>query len=245
MSNIPKITKEAAIAASASEQLLMKYIEGKLANALSALAQNAWDANEVGLRAQLRAVKRAFGLRQAIDALAGASPRAQAISLYLVSSKFLRQAYASLTQTKNEHLVYVTGPEDGSRNAFVLSRLVPFRLAHVSQGHAEPDPVSQMAALEQLSSDGQALLATFHSHPGHGADATLPSGTDLLTQDQLETLNYPTIGAIFSRDGFVRFYSRNREFEISVSGSGCQMVSRNVFRILDTRSSSASNGRQS
>ena len=174
----------------------------------------------------------------------GFSQQAQSQPLYTISSRFLREAYESLTQTPDEGLIYVTGPKEGE-NIFVLSRLVKFQPAHVSQAHAEPDPLSQGSALERLTDEGQALLATFHSHPGNGADATHPSGTDLATQDQLEQLSYPTIGAIFSRDGYVRFYSKNREFQVSVSGSGCELVAENVFRISGTRSSSKLNGRNS
>jgi hypothetical protein len=224
--------------------LLQRHFEESLAAALDTLNHNAWHDSKAELRKSLHSVRRLFDLRKALTTVVSTEQQERAIPLYIVSGRFLREAYESLTQTQNEALVYVTGPEDG-KDTFVLSRLVPFQLAQASRGHATPDPVSQMEALEGLSSEGQALLATFHSHPGHGASATHPSGTDLSTQGQLERLGYPTIGAIFSRNGFVRFYSKDRHFEVFVSGSGITKVEEHVFRITDTANSHKLNRRPS
>jgi len=149
---------------------------------------------------------------------------------YLVDVPFLRLALDAVTRTEREGLTYVTGPQDGT-GSFALTRLVEIDLARASIAYASPDPSSQLDALEQLTDQGLLLLAMFHSHPGSGQDATHPSEVDLSTQAQLEEAGYPTIGAIFSRDGYVRFYTEDRPFEIIVSGTGCEHVTDRVYRI--------------
>ena len=84
-------------------------------------------------------------------------------------------------------------------------------------------------ALAGLDAAGELFLAMFHSHPGDDADATCPSEEDLRTQERLERADYPTIGAIVSRDGHVRFYGVNRRFRVAVSGDGYEEVGDGLF----------------
>ena len=244
MSSSPRRNDRLAGSSGTHVQLLKQYLEEGLRGALAALSRHAWDDDDAGLRKAIERVKRLFQLRRTLHTLAASLQvsRTRGVPLYMVSARFLREAYESLTTTQDEHLVYVTGPDDG-KNMFALSRFVPFALGQASRGHANPDPSSQMDALTRLGEDGQKLLATFHSHPGRGASSTHPSGVDLGTQEQLERLGYPTIGAIFSRDGLVRFYTKDRSFQVSVSGSGCERVADNLFRIIDTAGESALTGR--
>ena len=123
-------------------------------------------------------------------------------------------------------------PED-SKQAFAITQLVTFKLAEKSRVGATPDPTSQLAALTELDQRGERLLAVLHSHPGRGAGATMPSSVDRATQDGLEKMGYPTIGAIFSRDGFVRFFSVNRRFRVAVSGAGVEPAGDRIFRLAD------------
>jgi proteasome lid subunit RPN8/RPN11 len=177
-------------------------------------------------------LKRLIRLRCALKSVAEAGTDGCAVPRYLVAARFLREAHAAVTPTPNEGLTGVTGPEDG-KGIFALERLVTFALAEASPVHAVPDPVSQSDALMALTGAGEQLLATFHSHPGRGPDATHPSKTDLSTQAQLERLGYPAIGAIFSRDGYARFYSKDRAFAVVVSGKGSEKVGDNLFRLKD------------
>lgn len=199
---------------------------------MTALKERALSDDELAFYRALLDVTRLFLLRREPENSVSRPERdSHAVSRYLVSARFLREAKAHLTDLPDEKLVYVTGPQDVS--TFALSRLVFFKLAHASRAYAIPDPSSQIDALEHLTEEGQALLATFHSHPGHGPDATRPSGIDLATQEQLEDLGYPTVGVIFSRDGFVRFYTKNHEFDVSVSGSGAIEVTKHLYRLIE------------
>lgn len=85
--------------------------------------------------------------------------------------------------------------------------------------------------LIKLEQFGHRLLAHFHSHPGNGPDATRPSGTDTGFQKRLEDAGYPTVAAIFSRDGYIRFFRLDDDLEIEIYGSGVEQHGKNSFRI--------------
>ena len=75
------------------------------------------------------------------------------------------------------------------------------------------------------------LLGHFHSHPGIGPNATRPSGTDESFQQRLETAGYPTVAAIFSRDGYVRFFRLDNNVEIQIHGTGVEDLGKNCYRL--------------
>jgi hypothetical protein len=154
------------------------------------------------------------------------------IPIYVANVQFLKEAFRAVTKTRDEHLVYATGPEDG-KSVFALTRILSFDYETQSVCGASPDPRTQLKALMDLDRTEERLLATIHSHPGRGVNATHPSSVDLSTQENLQQLGYPAIGAIFSRDGYLRFYSVGRAFRVAVSGAGCDKIDEKVFRIRD------------
>jgi proteasome lid subunit RPN8/RPN11 len=214
--------------------MLDEFLSERLTAAVGEFTRQAWGPGECSLNPSAQLVERLRGLRSAVATLAEGVDPVALPPLYLVSSSFLREAYGFLTETEDESLVYATGPEDG-RRAFALTRLVTFDLTQASAVHAEPDPGSQLQALTELEENGERLLATFHSHPGKGAGATTPSSTDLATQEGLEKLGYPAIGVVFSRNGFIRFYSQNRPFRVVVSGTGIEPVEERLFRLDEVK----------
>ena len=218
------------------DQLIDGFLSEKLQATLDELRRQAWqtDGSEMP-EAPYDALKRLRQLRAALTTLMSEGEATDSRhSVYLISASFLREAFAALTRTRDEHLVYATGPDDGKR-LFALTRLVRFNLAQRGLAHAAPERTSQLTALSQLDKNGERLLATFHSHPGRGAGSTTPSGVDLSTQRGLEKNGYPAIGAVFSRDGYVRFYSVNRLFHVTVSGAGVKQVSDQLFQIADVQ----------
>jgi hypothetical protein len=213
------------------ERLLTDFVEHQLDTAAASLQEKARAAGENW------AVEQAFEdvmelrrVRQAVGDLAQRETAKASVPLYLASASFLKTTFESLTETPDEHLVYATGPEDG-KQAFALTRLITFGLAEQTPVSAKPEPTSQRDALIELDRQGERLLAVLHSHPGHGESATKPSSVDQTTQEGLEKMGYPAIGAIFSRDGFVRFFSVNRPFRVAVSGTGVERVGDRVFRV--------------
>lgn len=213
----------------ALDEFLMERLRGALEE-LGVLARGTGEHDAVDRAYD--GVSRLRQLRQALKILAQGRTAGETTPVYLVSASFLTEASHALTRSHDEDLLYATGPEDG-KTLFALTRLVAFKLAEKSVAHAVPDPASQIAALTELDRREERLLAAFHSHPGRGAGATTPSSVDLSTQAGLEQMGYPTIGAIFGRNGFVRFFSANRPFRVVVSGAGIEQVDEQLFRASD------------
>ena len=220
------------------DQQVDGYLSKKLEATLEELCRQARQTD--GSRMPEAAYDRLKYFRQLRSALASLTQGQAGGSLhfaYLISTPFLRDAHRALTKTRDEHLVYATGPDDGNRMC-ALTKLVTFNLAQRGVAHATPEPTSQLLALKQLDKNKERLLATFHSHPGNGARATTPSSVDMSTQRGLEKNGYPAIGVIFSRDGYVRFYSANRLFQVTVSGVGVKQVDDCLFHITDIKARS-------
>jgi proteasome lid subunit RPN8/RPN11 len=215
------------------EQLVDGFLQETLAGALIELdAQARGMGDDQAVERTYTRVRELRRLRRAVESLAHGVTADTGGAVYLASASFLAEAFRTVTPTPDEHLVYATGPEDGKR-LFALTRLVTFELAERGIAHAAPDPASQIAALTELDRSEERLLATFHSHPGKGPGATTPSSVDLSTQAGLEKMGYPTIGAIFCRDGFVRFFSVNRRFRVVVSGAGIEQLEAHLFHLTE------------
>ena len=91
-----------------------------------------------------------------------------------------------------------------------------------------PSTHNLLIKLEQF---GHKFLAHFHSHPGRGADATHPSGTDENFQKRLESAGHLALMAIFSRDGFVRFVRMDQNFEIEIYGEGVKNYAPGIYHL--------------
>ena len=220
-------------------QEMSEFLEQELRSAIGRFSSRAWDPKpDQALDAAYARVRRLRKMRGALRLMLQRGRFDELMPSYVVSTSFLRKAFEMLTETQDEHLTYATGPEDGER-LFALTRLVTFDLETRSPVQAAPEPKSQMEALAELDRNGERLLATLHSHPGHGARATRPSCTDLKTQERLERLGYPAIGIVFSRTGHVRFYAKDRDFRVAVSGMGVEKLEEQLYRIADVAPSTS------
>lgn len=150
---------------------------------------------------------------------------------YAVSSLFLHESFKKLTADLDEQFFFVTGAEVGG--VLVLDQWAEFAhqrrtpmgvVAHMPSTH------NLLIRLEQF---GHKFLAHFHSHPGKGADATHPSGTDEDFQRRLESGGHLAIMAIFSRDGFVRFLRMDQNFEIEIYGEGVKNHAPGIYRLTN------------
>jgi hypothetical protein len=156
-----------------------------------------------------------------------------AVARYFISSRFLAECQAYLLADPHhfERLHIVTGLAlEGHR--YTLEQMQKVTMSAQSVVGAKADQQSLTHALIQLMESGHALHSLFHSHPGHGPGATHPSNIDLSTHKRLEEGGYPVIGAIFV-PRFVRFFSAERPFTISIYGTGVTPVpgEKNVFQI--------------
>ena len=148
---------------------------------------------------------------------------------YVVSSLFLHECFKTLTADPDEQFFFVTGSE--AEGVLVLDQSVEFAHQRRNRLSVVADMPSTHNLLIRLEQFGHKLLAHFHSHPGEGADATRPSGTDDNFQKRLESAGHLAIMAIFSRDGFVRFVRLDRNFEIEIYGEGVENYAPGIYRI--------------
>jgi hypothetical protein len=173
---------------------------------------------------------------EAIKLLSDNKAKAQAetsVPNYLISSWFLADCWAFLTSNPHGHerLHLVSGIKLSPRER-TLDRLVKVSLSGQSAVHASAEQHDLSTTLIELDERwGHSLHGLFHSHPGKGASATLPSSTDFATHRRYETGGYPLIGAIFVLDGFVRFFSEDKPFTITIYGKGVSQHDEHVFKI--------------
>lgn len=175
------------------------------------------------------------------DLQGGASPAppeaAQGEALYWISSATLAEAFAYLTQRgphngggEPEWMLAVTGLRVGAMRT--LEHLVEIRMSSQSFSQAAFDMADFVRVAIQLYDQGMALHAIFHSHRFAGPPT--PSSTDDHLQETLEQGGYPAIQAVFSEDGYVRFFARQRAFQVQVFGKGVEAIHGNkeLYRIV-------------
>jgi hypothetical protein len=150
--------------------------------------------------------------------------------LYIVGSLFLHKCRHYLKAFNSESVHLVTGITLGG--LFFLDTILPFRLKNCSWARASGDERSTHRLMQLLDKFGHPLSGYFHSHPGTGPSATCPSSIDYRMQGIFERGGYPAIGAIFSQDGYVRFFSLNRQFVIQTIGTRIRKEAPNVFKLV-------------
>jgi hypothetical protein len=137
---------------------------------------------------------------------------------YAVSSLFLHDCFKKLTADPYEQFFFITGTE--VNGVHVPDQCAEFAHQKRSAMGVVADMPSTHNLLIRLEQFGHKFLAHFHSHPGTGADATHPSGTDEKFQRRLESGGHMAVMAIFSRDGFIRFVRLDQNFDIEIYGEG-------------------------
>ncbi len=158
---------------------------------------------------------------------------------YRIGSLFLKECFDYLTSSTEEVIHLVTGTEL-ENNIFILDRLEKIKYQASVLG-AKADVKDLFKKLIELDEKyGHLLLAVFHSHPFGGVVGTCPSGIDRNLQNNLEKCGYKTIQAVFSRDGFIRFFSNKLSFEIEIYGKGVEKISEQgnekIFKLSEIKS---------
>ena len=162
-----------------------------------------------------------------------AAPLHEGTTTFWVSSSSLAQAYAHLTKrlpgsdAEPEWMLAASGLHIGSLRT--LETLIEVRLGTQSTGRASFDMRHFTEVALSLMEHGQALHGIFHSHRFRGPPS--PSGTDGHLQRVLAEGGYPAIQAVFSEDGYVRFFA-DRPFAIRVYGKGVVHVEGHLYRIV-------------
>jgi hypothetical protein len=150
---------------------------------------------------------------------------------YAISSLFLNESFKKLTADRDEQFFFVTGSEIGG--VLVLGQWAEFAHQIRSMVGVTGDMRSTHNLLIRLERFKHRLLATFHSHPNKGADATRPSPIDANFQKRLESAGHVAVMAIFSRDGFVRFLRLDNNLEIEIYGEGVEEHAPGIYRLTN------------
>lgn len=148
---------------------------------------------------------------------------------FVISSMFLEQCFRDLTADEHEQFFFITGAEVDSVG--VLDQKIEFMHQRRTMMGVTGNQSATHRLLIRLEQFGHRLLGHFHSHPGSGLSSTHPSGTDEAFQRRLESAGYPTVAAIFSRDGFVRFFRLTGEFELAIHGEGVEDLGTHTYHL--------------
>ncbi len=175
-----------------------------------------------------------FYLYSIQDALNATMPHASIVTRYLFSSIFVDEIFNNLDDgTPDEKFCYCTGVIDKKTNTILPTKVLRPEMSIRNPSYVEGDPHSINDILSGLDDWHHAMLVQCHMHPGAGPDCTFPSNIDLRNHLSLEA-NYPVIGAIFVRDGYVRFFSAEKEFEVEIYGRGVTKVADKLYHIENT-----------
>ncbi len=149
---------------------------------------------------------------------------------YRMTSLFLHKNFNLLNKNEKESVHFVTGPEFG--NTKYLSDRVSFRLAHQEIDFAKGYTDAVRKVLLGMQEHDYKLWSYFHIHPGSGTNSISPSVVDLRLDELLIRGGYKVVGVIFSRDGFIRFFS-SRPFKIEIYGKGVEKINDELFRLVE------------
>ena len=164
---------------------------------------------------------------ESLDRISTESKKELSPRRYAVSSLFLHESFKKLTADQDEQFFFITGAE--VEGVMVLDQWAEFAHQRRSRMGVVADMPSTHRVLIKLEQFGHKFLAHFHSHPGLGAAATHPSGTDDNFQKRLESAGHLAVMAIFSRDGYVRFVRLDQNLEIEIYGQGVEKHGQGVY----------------
>lgn len=149
---------------------------------------------------------------------------------FLLSSWALRDSFRLCTETPDEGMHFIIGVK--LLGLMVATGIAEFPYAERSIVRAIGQAASTHGLTIEAAETDHDILAIAHSHPGYGPEANHPSGTDLATHRLWERSRH-LVGAIWSRDGFVRFFTAGRPFRVRVLGSHLEQVDTHVWKLRE------------
>jgi len=170
--------------------------------------------------------------RRLLIELSSANPESEETPNFVIASEVLYSAYRKLCEIPTESILYAIGSRYG--NVYTVERLVPLKLDKSEIAYASADLTTSSRILIDLEPYGSLLTCYFHAHPGRGAGANHPSDIDTNNHARLEKGDYRTVGGIFSRDGYLRFFTDKMPFKITISGKGVDSVGPNLWKLTST-----------
>ncbi len=159
--------------------------------------------------------------------LVGFSPTTRSL---VFPAQLLLQSYALCCETPDEGMHLVIGVE--LEGLAVATNVVPLAYEHRSIAAARGDHRDSHRKCIAIHEAGYRVLALLHSHPGAGPNANLHSAEDSMTQRLWEQATNMVSG-IWSRDGYLRFFSCSRPFLIQIAGNHMEQLDNELFRITE------------
>ena len=153
---------------------------------------------------------------------------------YVVSARLLTECFCFLNKDRqNESLVDISGIK--MDNIIFVERLEALEHDRRNAVYAKSNLNSTFRTLMKIDKFGGLLTAVFHIHPGNGPGANLPSSIDLHDQNRREQVGMKAIGGIFSRDGYIRFFSKSLKFSVRIIGKGVIQHGQYLYQLKDAQ----------
>jgi hypothetical protein len=151
--------------------------------------------------------------------------------IYEIPSLIVLNSFCFLNKQLEESLHLMSGINQGER--IILDMMIPVKISHSSLGGVSADPDDNLNKLVLMDDYGFALYAVVHIHPSDGILSTHQSHIDIRYQETLERGGYKSVMGIFSRDGFLRFFRIENDFEIKIIGKGIEVIDEEskIFKI--------------
>lgn len=164
-----------------------------------------------------------------INSLVLESLRESKLLHYRVGSRFLRDNYEVFCRSEKESVHLITGVETGSLNHLDEKLILKHEVRELVEAKILDNEIN--TNLQNLHFEGYKLFGCFHVHPGQGIGSTYPSSIDMELIDRFEAGKYKTVSAIFSRDGFIRFFAPF-PFKIHIFGKGVRKINEELYCLV-------------
>ena len=149
---------------------------------------------------------------------------------FLFSSVYLIDSFELCTVRRAEGMHLIVGIEhEGIR---IATKILEIPYSYRSEFGASADKKATIRANIESHEAGHKILGWIHSHPGNGILSNHPSPTDMDMQDHWE-FHAQRIGGIWSRDKYIRFFSKRTPFEVQIKGNYVEQIDGSVFRITN------------
>lgn len=146
--------------------------------------------------------------------------------VFILDSLFLSECYDTLAPYDKEEEIFLTGVRAGSIN--VPTKRLEFETSGSGQEVADV-PVSSHKTLKEIDDYGMPFLGAFHSHPNSGRPK--PSNTDLQQFGKYEDHGYRILGGIFTKSGYIRFFTKDLDFELMITGKRVEKIEGSTYRL--------------
>lgn len=148
----------------------------------------------------------------------------------VLSSWMLRDSFHICTETPAEGMHFIAAVKIARR--LIGTAISTFAYERRSVAGAAGERRSTHAQMIESAETGHSIAVIAHSHPGSGPHANHPSGTDIATHRLWEQTG-TVIGAIWSRDGYLRFFTAGTPFRVEVVGSHLEQVDEHLWKLRD------------